>query len=234
MEVFWSALLERSVGDVAVNSLMNVAAQGAVHGFKRIVVPYGRTDLVRNLIVQGFMKYAKDPNDVLVMLDNDHQHPPTVVESLAAHDPELGVVGALAFRRGEPYDPCFWVRNKEGEILGVDSWPEGAIIECISVGSGAIAIRRWVFEKMSEYAPIYFQYAYSPEDKIAFQPSEDVVFARRCEKLGIKHYVDTSVVIPHITNMYVTKETYNQFKEKKLTEAENEKTSASIVNDSGG
>ena len=84
-KVFWAVLLERAVQIRAVNSLLNVAAVGGLYGFTRLVQPYMRTDLARNNLIAKFLSESKSPEDVLVMLDNDHEFDdPYIVAKLAA------------------------------------------------------------------------------------------------------------------------------------------------------
>lgn len=207
MRVFWAVLLERTITDTAANTLLEVSAVAAIRGYNRILAPYGRVDMARNFIVSGFMEHTKDPDDLLVMLDCDHEHPRTIVWDLAQHDPELGVVGALAHRRSEPHDPCFFLRTDEG-LTNLREWQEGAIYECAIVGTGAVAIRRWVFEKLVESGevvpPYWFTYDYQGGLN---PPSEDVVFALKCERAGIPHYCNTGIMTPHIGQQLIgTKE----------------------------
>lgn len=211
--VFWAVLQERSLLGHAVDALLDVAFVSAIRGYTRISVPYMRTDMARNRIAQSFLEVSSKPNDVLVMLDGDHIHPSDVVQQLVCYEPEqVGVIGALYFRRGAPYDPLFFVRDNEGRLRNPAEWTEGLVYECAIVATGAIAIRRWVFEKLDEEGPgyPYFQYRY-PEDN-DFSMTEDVWFGLECEKIGINHYVDTSVRTPHLRIDAVTQHNWEDYK----------------------
>lgn len=202
--VFWAGLMERSVQDNAVLSLLGVAAHGGMMGHVMMTGPYQRTDTARNKFVDMFLKASHSPLDALVMVDCDHILMPDLVSRLARFDPEQqGVVGALAFRRGEPYDPCFFKRGPDGELYSQITL-NGKLSRCAIVGTGAILIRRWVFDRLAEhgYQVPYFRYAYKDGDMTTV-PSEDVYFGMCCENAGIDHWCDTSTEIPHLISSFV-------------------------------
>lgn len=195
--VFWAVLFERTLNGHAVDALLDISLICGLRGHQRISVPYMTTDMARNRICQSFLDVSQNRDDVLVMLDGDHVHPHDIVPRLAGHDVELGVVGALYFRRGEPFDPLFFTRS-EGVLRNPAEWERGMIYECDAVGTGAIAIRRWVLDTLIEQGMDYpwFQYAYEP--RAEFRMTEDIFFASLCEQAGVRHYCDTSVVTKHI------------------------------------
>jgi hypothetical protein len=118
-QVFYSILLERSLPEGAVGPLFDVNRRAGELGYRRIHVPYTRTEIARNKMAEAFLGATKDPDDVLVMLDCDHEHPEWVVERLAGYG--VPIVAALAFRRGEPFDPqaYLWV---DGEARQPSTW----------------------------------------------------------------------------------------------------------------
>jgi hypothetical protein len=210
-QVFWSTLLERSVQEQAVIPLLAVAGRAANQGYSLLATGYQRTDTARNYLIDVFLKNTTDPDDCLVMLDCDHAHPVDIVERLAAHN--VGVVGALAFRRGEPFDPCFFVRTPDGKLAHLLEWR--GLMRGAVVGTGAVAIRRWVFDKLTEagFGWPFFRYAYTDEETLrasGFQ-SEDVYFALNCEKAGIPHHCDTTLVTPHLITSAVDDETWKRW-----------------------
>ncbi len=212
--VFWAMLMERSVQDNAVLSGLSVASYSGGRGYNLLMAPYTRTDIARNKLVERFLAESQDDMDALVMLDCDHVHPPDIIERLVAHGnqrPEVGVVGALAFRRGAPFDPCFFIENEEG---GVDRLAEfGGLHRGTIVGTGAIAIRRWVFRRLEEagYLAPWFRYRY--EDGTPEAPSEDMYFGLCCQAAGIPHYCDTDLEIPHLIASQVDRESWAQYVE---------------------
>lgn len=195
--VYWSVLMERTLQETAVNSLLNLAMSAGAKGFTRIGVPYMRVDWARSLVARAFLDRTTDPNDLLITLDCDHKHPQDVLIKLASHPPEHGVVGALAFRRGPPYEPMFFIRDKEGKLHAPAEW-EPAVYEVDAVGMGAIAIRRWVFDKLDAngWTWPYYRFAYPPE--CGFNKSEDIVFCEQVRAAGVQIYCNTSVCTPHL------------------------------------
>lgn len=197
--VFWALLLERSIQEHNVSAMLDVSGRAGRLGYTRIFHPYSRTDLTRSNIVKAFLEKATDPDDVLVMLDNDHLHPYDIIERLARHPHEIGVVGALAFRRGQPHYPCFFVKDGLGQFSIPTEWEPNALLKGTIVGTGAVAIKRWVFDALEQagMAWPHFRYTYVPEGEV--QPSEDIYFGECCEQVGVAHYCDTSIETPHLT-----------------------------------
>jgi hypothetical protein len=203
--VYWATLFERATPWQVTDAMLNVAARAGQLGFPRITVPYTATDNARNHITQTFQQVSRHPDDVLIMLDGDHRHPPEILERLAAHSE--GVVGALAFRRSPPYDPLFFVRAPDGRLRQPAEWQQGTTYVCDAVGTGAIAIKRCVFDRLQKagHAWPWFRYEYPASKR---RPSEDMYFARICEETGIHHHCDTGVVIPHLRVGFVDEETW--------------------------
>ena len=118
----------------------------------------------------------------------------------------------MYFRRGEPYDPLFFVRLKDGKLHNPAEWDIGYLYECDAVATGAMLIRRWVFDKLiaAGYEYPWFQYAYL--EGADFSMTEDIFFAGLCEKNGIHHYCDTSLVTPHLGIQVIGPETWDAYK----------------------
>lgn len=212
MQVFWSTLVERSVQDTAVLALLQVASDAARCGFAMMQTPYGRTDVARNRLCDAFLSQSGGPEDVLVMLDCDHRHPADIVRRLVARTSEtVEVVGALAFRRGEPFDPCFFIRADDGRLSVPIDLPPG-LLKGVIVGTGAIAIRRSALQKLDAAGRgwPFFRYEYAAAEDLrkgAFE-SEDVYFGRQCEMVGIPHYCDTTLVTPHLIASELDRESW--------------------------
>lgn len=209
--VFYAVLSERTgaANDVCFNSALDVAEHCGLNGHKHLRLGYSRTDYARNTISDAFLKESTRDNDLLVMLDCDHKYPADIVSRFAAQDPVKGVVGALAFRRGEPYDPLFFLRL-DGALRAVAELEYGITYPCAIVSTSAISIRRWVFLELQQrgYTSPFFRYEYPTGNTL---PSEDMYFGRICEQSGIMHYCDTSILIPHASQAWVTKEIHEEF-----------------------
>lgn len=198
-QVFWAVLLIPAVSEYAVSSVINAAMVANSYGFTRLMLPYMRTDKARNLLVKSFREMSQHPDDVLVMLDCDHEHPAGIIADLANHPSEMGVVGALAYRRSPPNDPLFFGINSDSSALNAPKQFElGEMYRCDVVGSGAIAIRRWVFDRLEAagFEWPFFRYEYPSQ--FDYEQSEDVYFARCCHAAGISQYCNTSIEIPHL------------------------------------
>lgn len=202
MTVYFAVLLERSILEPAARALLGVCQYGGARGYVRLPLPYLRTDYARNKYVELFRANSTDEDDTLVMLDCDHAHPADIVEQLAAvleENEDIGVVGALTFMRGGNHRPMFQVLESDGRFATPASWPEDSLLSCYMVGTGAIAIRRRVFDTIDEgypgVAPNYFRYEYLPG---GHSPSEDIYFGKVCHQAGIDHHVATWIHAPHI------------------------------------
>lgn len=111
--------MERAIQADAAIALLDVAIHAHHHKFLRINMAYKRVDDARNTAAALFWQHSQSDEDVLVMLDNDHTHPPNIVAHLASKcDAEHEVVGALMFRRSLPHDPCFYHLDsgKQGDV----------------------------------------------------------------------------------------------------------------------
>ena len=188
---------------------MKVAYRMGQLGWTPLWAEYGRTDVTRQGLALAFLEHSANPNDTLVMLDVDHEHPREVLERLAAHD--VPVAAALNFRRGEPYQACAFRRSGVGDLHHLASFPPG-LHRMDALGTGAIAIQRRVFERLQALGHVwFFKYEYgSPTDPLA-SPSEDMYFSKICEEAGIEMFVDTTIVSPHITLGLIDQDTHEAY-----------------------
>lgn len=178
----------------------------AQQGLPAMRISYGRTDLVRNkaalLLLQSNFTHV-------LMLDADHQHQQHITQLLARHvleDPSRLVVGGLNFRRGEPYDPCAYLRGEDGKLYPPTEWERG-LVEVDAIGTGSLLISREVFERIEP--PWFFNdYSKVMEDH---WPGEDMGFSKKCNEAGIKLYVDTTLTSPHMIDAVVDETAYREF-----------------------
>ncbi len=210
-QVYWAVLMERQIISDCVDSLMEVAAYNALKGYVRLRPKYGRTDYTRNNLAQLFLSLTEQDDDVLVMLDNDHLHPPSVVEALAVI--EKPVVGALAFKRGAPFESCAYVRANDGSEGNYHALvrPElGGLGPVDAIGHAAIAIKRSAFRQLQEhgYDHTWWRYEYWSDGGM---PSEDMYFAKICARSGVTQWLNTGVVCPHHMDVYVDQHTHENY-----------------------
>lgn len=180
----------------------------ARQGLPIMKISYGRTDLVRNRA--ALLLLQSDFTHVL-MLDADHQHPAHITQMLARwvlEDPARLVVGGLNFRRGEPFDPCAFLRGADGLLYPPTEWQRG-LIEVDAIGTGSLLISRKVFERIE---PPWFVNDYSRvwEDR---WPGEDIGFSKKCNAANIKLYVDTTLTSPHMIDGFVDESSYRAYLE---------------------
>lgn len=212
MKVYYSVLLERYLPDIAVNALLDVAAYAGVYGAIRIETPYSRTDQKRQVICEKFMEVSNGADDVLVMLDNDHVHPKDIIGRLVRFPPEFGVVAALAYLRGKPYNPIFYTRIN-GNLHIAESFERVGLIKTTIAAPCAVAIRRWVLQKLRDAGEkSWWKYIYDDPQRPWW--GEDMYFGELCEKYGIAHYVDLETVVPHLTHRQIGPEDWEREKEK--------------------
>lgn len=194
----------------SLDSLLDITEYNARKtDYHRLTIKPLPTAHARNAACQAFWetdeingkKFTPAQDDTLVMLDCDHLMPTDIVERLAAH--QEGVVGALACARGEVPFLCFFGKGKDGHMYNMSEWEDGELAEGIIIGSGAIAIKRWVLYRLQHCSPSWFRYIYGG---YRFESTEEMYFGFECAKIGIPHYCDTSLWIPHIVNAFVTPE----------------------------
>lgn len=215
--VIWAVPPERNISEDAFRGFLNVAQQAALRGYVRMDAPYQRVDVSRNNIVRAFLRETTHDDDTLVMLDADHIHPANVIERLVNWN--VGVVGALAFKRGAPYDPCFFFRGSDKKLHHPIEWDCSIkLLPCAIVGTGAIAIQRWVFGALDKagYQWPYFLCTYPDPDPNDLEkythPSEDMAFGLACEDAGIPHHVDVTFDTPHLMTSISDRVLWEQYK----------------------
>ena len=170
-------------------SLLKLAQQG----YPFIQAQTGPIDVTCNRFARHLL--ATDYTH-LIILGIDHDHPPGLVRKFAAHvEKHLDhlVIGALNFRRGQPYDPLAFIHDN-GNIYSVASWEPGEIMRVDSMGTNEMCIHRSVFEILH---PPWFYRDYSVnEDGL----SEDLVFCRALRQAGISIWLDTGITNDHMIN----------------------------------
>lgn len=135
----------------------------------------------------------------MVMIDQDHKHPPDIVRRLAARvaeDRDRWVVGGLHHRRGKPFDPtAYWLDPKTHQYYTVppERWgTEIREVDCL--GTPASIYAREVFEK---FGPTWFGYDYSRAEE-GIYPSDDTMFSQRAKAAGIRLWCDPTICSPHL------------------------------------
>lgn len=144
----------------------------------------GRTQIARWML--------ENDEDWMLFIDDDQVFAPDLLTRLLSH--EKDVVGALCMRRDEPYAPfCFERITEEGHFVPIDlrKHQPDELVRVPAVGTGAMLIRRHVFEGTPEpWFPIGEQ-------------GEDVLFCKAVQEAGFEVYCDLGTRIGHLTTTVV-------------------------------
>ena len=208
MRVFFAALKEKNLEQTAISSIEAIHYMAGKSNYVRLSMAAQRTDTARNILVNAFLGEATEPDDVLVMLDYDHNHPIDIIDRLVAHN--LDVVGALAFRRGEPFFPCAFFAQADGTLKHPETW-EPKVYRCDAIGTAAIAIRRRVFDKFDSlnFMQAWFRFSYPEGSPV--HPSEDMYFSHCCNIAGVPIHCDMGLITPHLSIGQIDASTWHQW-----------------------
>lgn len=168
--------------------------------YEFIAAKHGNVDVMRNYMVRE-ARQAECTH--LIMLDTDMVYHEDTIFKLLSYN--LPIVGALCFRRGEPFNPLM-LKGEPGNYQCIDEWTEDELVEVDATGTGCILFDMEVFRKMP-----------SPWFKFKIQKNgkplgEDIGFCHELRKAGYTIYVDTSIPTKHLTTMEITRETYILYK----------------------
>jgi hypothetical protein len=200
------------------NSLLRLM-MGDAYGRRRIAGVIARPGAVnisqdRNLLVREFLDDTAA--GWLLMLDTDMTFDADVVERLlSAADPVTRpIVGGLCFgfRDGTTVQPVMTRLADRGddrvEVVPVDDWPDGQLIQVHTTGAACLLVHRTVFEKIdaegfSQVFP-FFQ-----EGEMGGYPvAEDAMFCLRAAAVGYPVHIDTSVQPGHLKQQLLTADLY--------------------------
>lgn len=162
-----------------------------------MLVPFARERLAEAALEQGA--------DYLFMIDDDMLAPQDLFYKLAANDKDI--CAALAFTRNpdhkpviyetiEGYDPV--ARSRYGMSRFVMSYPRDTLVECDSVGFGAVLIKTQVLRKVEK--PWFFGMS---------QTGEDVTFCIKAKKAGFSVWMDTRIKLGHLGAPVIITEEYS-------------------------
>jgi hypothetical protein len=154
----------------------------------------------------------------IFMLDEDHDHAPDVVERLCnrvAEDPTRQVVGGLAFRRGEPFEPCAYVVEGD-EVYSIAKWEPNSVIKVDRITLACTIIAREVFEALP---PPWFNYDLTNIRTGKWQ-TEDIYFSKLCQEHGIDLWLDTGTTNDHLTIGRINESTWKHYQAAWLAKQE--------------
>lgn len=163
--------------------------------------PQERIELVKSahsfhILARNQMADAME-GEWLLQLDMDHSFEPDLLARLLnlmnkydRPDYRVGVVGGLYLHKQPPYNPTIWqFTGQEDQTVPILNWPEGEVLEVGVIGTGALLVKRWVFDRIEK------ELGEKPFSVSEYKGlvGEDFAFARRCRKLGIPMLVDPRI-----------------------------------------
>lgn len=147
--------------------------------------------------------------DWLLFLDSDMIFDEDICLRLikAAEEEKADIVTALAFRRRAPFTPCIWKKiDMDAQIVEeFDELPAGRF-EIDACGMAGCLIRtEWLFKTFEEFGTCFIPFEHF---------GEDLSFCIRAKKLGAKIICDSDVMMGHLSQTIVDRDTYRNYKEK--------------------
>jgi hypothetical protein len=143
----------------------------------------------RQVLAQEFLKQSQYTH--LLFLDSDQVPPRHTVERLLSHN--LAIVGAAIFKRIPPHMVCAWKQLADGsyESLSQLGGPGNPVQRVHATGTGCLLISR---DALLRIPRPWFEH---PPHESGW--GEDWHFCRQAEAAGVPIYVDTSLVVGHLT-----------------------------------
>lgn len=179
----------------AVLSLVEILAVSAGIKLDLFIVPRLPVHEARNLA-------CKERNaDFVFFVDDDMLLPRDALQRLLAHN--RPVVGAVAFRRVEPFSPCIFTQVATPDapkraiyqpithVNGQRIDRAHGLLQVAAIGMSCTLIHRSVFERLT-YP--YFSYG---------ELSEDLSFCQRLGEMGIPIFADLDLSIGHLTDVVI-------------------------------
>lgn len=150
----------------------------------------------------------------ILFIDDDMVWRPDAVKKLLAGKAELeemghevDVIGALCFKRASPHEPTMLTIHESGAYNYVEDW-DTDIVEVDATGLAFALITKKAFERIAgtEMPPYEVRAAHSKTpDFFRWSGSlgEDLRFCQDVRKAGGKVFVDTRVVIDHMSEQQI-------------------------------
>jgi Glycosyl transferase family 2 len=124
---------------------------------------------------------------------------------------DLDMVGALCFRRSDPFQPTLYMREAptSGAYNFLEAWPENEAIEVDATGLACVVIHRRVFERIVEsydelpgwtFPPYEARVGQAPPNFFRWEGTygEDLRFCQDAKTTGSRIFVDTGIEIGHV------------------------------------
>jgi hypothetical protein len=147
--------------------------------------------VARNTLVE---RSLKEESDWILFVDDDQVFPADLLKNLLAHD--VDVVCAPYLRRAGQHTPIAYSHRRDDglyEPIDLTKLPGEGLLKVQACGAGGLLVRSHVFHAISS-EPDWFQYGHVG----AWDASEDIVFAEKCNAAGFDVYVDLGSPIGHM------------------------------------
>ena len=160
--------------------------------------------LQRNFAVQRM------EGDWLLFIDDDMVWDRDAIGKLVAarEENDLDMLGALCFRRAEPFQPTLYMREEPnaGAYNFLEKW-DSDIVEVDATGMAFIIIHKRVFEKIAgaPMPPIEEREALGPPKFFRWDGrlGEDLDFCQQAKAAGCRIFVDTRIEIGHVAEVTI-------------------------------
>ena len=164
------------------------------------VFPESISAVRNNLVLQAM----RDECTHLFMCDTDQAYPADALTKMPSHD--VPIVGAVVHRRYPPFEPII-NRGELGRYIHVpdEEIESGDLIEVDSTGAGCLLFNMEVFYLVEQ--PWFENSTF--ENKVI---GEDINFCAKARDAGISIYVDTSVLVDHLTVARIDRKFYKLYK----------------------
>ena len=170
----------------------------ANRGYPLAKVEPGRCDQQRNFALEH-LKASEGTH--LLNLDHDHFHPIDVVERIgkrAFDDSTRLVISGLMYSRHDRKPAATFLKDGKPEKFTQDMIDSGMIFEAFSMSAAVMLISREIVDKI--VGP-WFAYTYPfHKNGQLYHPGTDFFFCSLMREHGIKMWVDTSLISPHIVS----------------------------------
>jgi hypothetical protein len=165
-------------------------------------------DVVRNDLVAQALK--ADCTHLLLMDTDQVYHDQDMIFRMLEFDKP--VLGTVVYRGYPPFDPLVFRFGEEGLVKVPDEEIfSGRLIEADAIGGGCILYKTEIFESIIP-SPWFEDLSYLSVGSDKHGPGEDINICYKIRSAGAKIFVDTSILIHHLTLLAIDRGFYTLFK----------------------
>jgi GT2 family glycosyltransferase len=194
LNIFVAVPMNRPIEFRTFESFIRLANLRGIHNYSFGFTQNSLVYDARETLVDQFLK---SECDAIMFIDSDMVFHPQSIEILSKHD--VPFVTAKAYKRVEPYQPCFYnkVELLEDGNVYLESPVEYSkeIMEIQGAGMACALIKREVFERIEK--PYFFPFP---------NVGEDLSFCLKLKNAGVKMYVDLLLQFGHLSQQVILEE----------------------------